>query len=351
MASSCGTKTQRFSIGGRNVGEGQPPFVIAEVGINHNGDVSLAKQMVYAAKEAGAHCIKFQTHLTGKEMIHTQMTPGSISKEPLWDIITRCELTAAEERGVKQLCDKVGILFLSTPFSREAADQLEELGIPAYKIGSGEITNLPLIEHVAKKGKPMIVSTGMTELEEIAETVNLIERYDVPLILLQCTSTYPTAYADVKLGAIQVLREQFGLPVGLSDHSVGIYTSLGAVAKGACVLEKHFTTSRQLPGPDQGLSLEPGELQELVKGADAIYQALGSEKAILGKERPVLGFARASVVVIKPVAAGDRFTDDNLWVKRPADGEIPARDYKKLLGRVAKIAMQPDHQIKWSEVG
>jgi N-acetylneuraminate synthase len=351
MASSCGTKTQSFSIGGRKVGDGQAPFVIAEVGINHNGDVNLAQQMVHAAKEAGAHCIKFQTHLTGKEMIHTQMTPGSISKEPLWDIIKRCELTAAEEREVKQLCDKVGILFLSTPFSREAADQLEELGIPAYKIGSGEITNLPLIEHVAKKGKPMIVSTGMTELEEIAETVNLIERYDVPLILLQCTSTYPTAYADVKLGAIQVLREQFGLPVGLSDHSVGIYTSLGAVAKGACVLEKHFTTSRQLPGPDQGLSLEPGELQELVKGADAIYQALGSEKAILGKERPVLGFARASVVVIKPVAAGDRFTDDNLWVKRPADGEIPARDYKKLLGRVAKIAMQPDHQIKWSEVG
>lgn len=350
MASSCGTKVQSFSIGGHKVGEGQPPFVIAEVGINHNGDVKLAKQMVLAVKEAGAHCIKFQTHLTGKEMIHTQMTPGSISKEPLWDIIKRCELTAAEEREVKQLCDKVGILFLSTPFSREAADQLEELGIPAYKIGSGEITNLPLIEHVAKKGKPMIVSTGMTELEEIAETVNLIERYDVPLILLQCTSTYPTAYADVKLGAIQVLREQFGLPVGLSDHSVGIYTSLGAVAKGACVLEKHFTTSRQLPGPDQGLSLEPHELKELVKGADAIYQALGSEKAILGKERPVLGFARASVVVIKPVAAGDCFTDDNLWVKRPADGEIPARDYKKLLGRVAKVAMQPDHQIKWSEV-
>lgn len=350
MTTSCSPKIQTIRIGGREVGDGQPPFVIAEVGINHNGDVKLAKQMVLAAKEAGAHCIKFQTHLTGKEMIHTQMTPGAISKEPLWDIIKRCELTAAEERAVKQLCDEVGILFLSTPFSREAADQLEELGVPAYKIGSGEITNLPLIEHVAKKGLPMIVSTGMTELEEIAETVNLIERYDVPLILLQCTSTYPTAYADVKLGAIQVLREQFGVPVGLSDHSVGIYTSLGAVAKGACVLEKHFTTSRQLPGPDQGLSLEPHELKELVKGADAIYQALGSEKAILSKERPVLGFARASVVVIKPVAAGDRFTDANLWVKRPADGEIPARDYKKLLGRVAKVAMQPDHQIKWDEV-
>ncbi len=350
MASLYDTKVQSMRIGGREVGEGHPPFVIAEVGINHNGDVNLARQMVHAAKEAGAHCIKFQTHLTSKEMIHTQMTPGSISKEPLWDIIERCELTAAEERAVKQLCDEVGILFLSTPFSREAADRLDELGISAYKIGSGEITNLPLIEHVARKGLPMIVSTGMTQLEEIAETVHLIERYDVPLILLQCTSTYPTAYADVKLGAIQVLRERFGLPVGLSDHSIGIYTALGAVAKGACVLEKHFTISRQLPGPDQGLSLEPGELRELVKGADAIYQALGSEKTILGQERPVMGFARASVVVIKPVAAGDRLTDDNLWVKRPADGEIPAREYKKLLGRVAKVSMEPDHQIKWSEI-
>ena len=350
MAPSCTAKQQRIKIGNYGVGDGHPPFVIAEVGINHNGDVNLAKEMVRAAHKAGAHCIKFQTHLTSKEMIHTHMTPGAISKEPLWDIIKRCELTADEERDVKRLCDAIGILFLSTPFSREAADQLDALGVPAYKIGSGEITNLPLIEHVARKGKPMIVSTGMTELEEITETVNLIERYDIPLILMQCTSTYPTAYADVKLGAIPVLHERFGVPVGLSDHSVGIYTALGAAAKGACVLEKHFTTSRKLPGPDQGLSIEPHELGELVKGADAIYQALGSDKAILSNERPVLGFARASVVVIKPVAAGERLTEANLWVKRPADGEIPARAYNQVLGRVAKIPMQPDHQVKWSEV-
>lgn len=350
MAPSCIITQRSVRIGDYEIGDGRPPFVIAEVGINHNGDVNLAKQMVRAAKDAGAHCIKFQTHLTSKEMIHTPMTPGAISKEPLWDIIRRCELTSEEEREVKRLCDESGILFLSTPFSREAADRLEALGVPAYKIGSGEITNLPLIEHVAKKGMPMIVSTGMTELEEIAETVDLIERYDVPLMLMQCTSTYPTAYADVKLGAIQVLRKRFGLPVGLSDHSLGIYTALGAVAKGACVLEKHFTTSRRLPGPDQGLSLEPHELKELVKGADAVHQALGSDKTILSDERPVLGFARASVVAIKPVAAGERLTEDNVWVKRPADGDIPAREYKKLLGRVAKVSMQPDHQIKWSEV-
>lgn len=350
MATACETRQSCIQLGPHRVGDGQPPFVVAEVGINHNGDVNLAKRMVRAAREAGAHCIKFQTHLTPKEMIHTDMTPGEISKESLWDIIKRCELTADEEREVKRACDEAGILFLSTPFSREAADQLEALGVPAYKIGSGEITNLPLIEHVAKKGKPMIVSTGMTELEEVGDTVELIQSYGVPLILLQCTSTYPTAYPDVKLGAIPLLRELFGVPVGLSDHSIGIYTALGAVAKGACVLEKHFTLDRRSPGPDQSLSIEPPELRELVRGAEAIYQALGSEKVIIPKERPVVGFARASVVVIKPVAVGERLTEANLWVKRPADGEIPAKEYKKVLGKTAKVAMAPDYQVRWSDV-
>lgn len=350
MATACETRQTSIRIGPHLVGDGHPPFVVAEVGINHNGDVTLAKLMARAAKAAGAHCIKFQTHLTAREMIYSNMTPGDISTEPLWDIIRRCELTAVEEREVKQLCDELGILFLSTPFSREAADQLDELGVPAYKIGSGEITNLPLIEHVARKGKPMIVSTGMTELNEVEETVNLIESYGVPLILLQCTSTYPTAYADVKLGAIAVLQERFGCPVGLSDHSIGIYTALGAVAKGACVLEKHFTISRGWPGPDQALSIEPHELRELVRGADAIYQALGADKAILEKERPVIGFARASVVVVKPVAAGELLTDANIWVKRPADGEIAAKEYRKVVGKVARVAMAPDHQVRWDEI-
>jgi len=351
MAIACGTNARSVRIGRHLVGEGQPPFVVAEVGINHNGDIAKALQMVAAAKEAGAHCIKFQTHITAKEMVPTDMTPGEISSESLWDIIERCELTEAEERQVKDACDRAGILFLSTPFSREAADRLEAMDVPAYKIGSGEITNLPLIEHVARKGKPMIVSTGMTELEEVEETVDLIRSHGVPLILLQCTSTYPTAYRDVKLGAITLLRERFGVPVGLSDHSIGIYTALGSVALGACFLEKHFTMSRAWPGPDQGLSIEPNELRELVRGSEAIYQALGSDKLIIDKERPVVGFARASVVAVKPIRAGERLTEENLWVKRPADGEIPAKDFKKLLGKVAKVSMAPDHQVCWSEVG
>jgi sialic acid synthase SpsE len=350
MGSACMTRQTTIRIGNYLVGEGQPPMVVAEVGINHNGDVNLAKLLVKTAKSAGAQCIKFQTHITAKEMVPTNMTPGNISSEPLWNIIQRCELTQAEEREVKQLCDENGILFLSTPFSREAADRLEELDVPAYKIGSGEITNLPLIEHVARKGKPMIVSTGMTALDEVAETVDLIESYGVPLILLQCTSTYPTAYKDVKLGAIPLLHERFGVPVGLSDHSIGIYTALGAVAKGACMLEKHFTISRGWPGPDQSLSIEPHELRQLVQGAEAIYQALGSDKKILEQERPVIGFARASVVVVRPIAAGEPLTEDNIWVKRPADGEIPAKDFNKVLGKTAKVALAPDHQVKWAEI-
>jgi sialic acid synthase SpsE len=350
MATACSTRQMTVRIGDYLVGEGRPPMVIAEVGINHNGDVKLAKLMVKAAQAAGAQCIKFQTHITPKEMTPTNMTPGNISTEPLWNIIQRCELTETEEQEVKRLCEELGILFLSTPFSREAADRLEALDVAAYKIGSGEITNLPLIEHVAKKGKPMIVSTGMTELGEIAETVKLIQGYGVPLILLQCTSVYPTAYKDVRLGAIGVLRERFNVPVGLSDHSVGIYTALGAVAKGACILEKHFTISRNWPGPDQGLSIEPQELRELVRGAEAIYLALGADKVILEEERPVIGFARASVVVVKPIAAGERFTEDNIWVKRPADGEIPAKDFSKVIGKTAKVAMAPDHQLKRSEL-
>ena len=341
---------QVIQLGDSLVGDGHPPLVVAEVGINHNGDVNLAKLMVKTAKAAGAHCIKFQTHITRKEMIPTDMTPGKISAEPLWNIIQRCELTEDEEREVKRLCDESGILFLSTPFSREAADRLERLDVPAYKIGSGEITNLPLIKHVARKGRPMIVSTGMTEMDEIAETVDLIQSYGIPLILLQCTSTYPTAYKDVKLGAIPLLQQRFGVPVGLSDHSMGIYTALGAVAKGACILEKHFTISRGWPGPDQGLSIEPHELRELVQGAEAIYQALGAEKTIIDQERAVIGFARASVVVVKPIAVGEPLSEDNIWVKRPADGEIPAKDYQKVLGKVAKVAMAPDHQLKWSEL-
>ncbi|MBU1651765.1 N-acetylneuraminate synthase family protein, partial [bacterium] len=207
-----------FKLGSRQIGEEHPPFIIAEVGINHEGDVNKALQLVDAAVEAGADCVKFQSHITEAEMVPTDMTPGDISSESLWDIIKRCELTAEEERRVKAYCEEKEIMYLCTPFSREAADRLEAMDVVGFKIGSGECNNLPLIRHIAKMGRPMIVSTGMNDLDSIRRTTLAIEEYDCPYMLMHCTSAYPTPYKNVRLGAILQLQNEFCVPVGLSDH-------------------------------------------------------------------------------------------------------------------------------------
>lgn len=336
---------KEVQIGKRIVGEGHPPLVVAEVGINHEGDVKKAMQMVDAAAEAKAECIKFQCHITDKEMIPTDMKPGEISNERLWDIIKRCELTADEERQVQAYCQEKDIMYLSTPFSREAADRLNSMDVPAFKIGSGECNNVPLLQHIASIGKPMILSTGMNDLESIKRSVAAIREIGCPLILMHCTSMYPTPYDKVRLGALQELKDAFGLSVGLSDHSLGIYTCLGAVALGACVLEKHFTISRSWPGPDVPLSIEPNELAEMVKGSKAIFDALGGSKNILPEEKPVIDFAYASVVTVSPVHAGDVFSLDNVWVKRPGTGKILAKDLHKVLGKRAIRDLEADSQV------
>ena len=339
-----------INIAGRLIGQDRPPFVIAEVGINHEGEFEKAKQMVDAAVKAGVDCVKFQCHITEAEMIPTDMKPGEISDERLWDIIKRCELTEDEERHLKVYCEKKGIIYLCTPFSREAADRLESIGVPAYKIGSGECNNIPLLEHIAQKGKPIILSTGMNDIESIRRSVAAIQKYDVPLMLMHCTSMYPTPYDKVRLGAVKELIDTFGLPVGLSDHSLGIYTCLGAVALGACALEKHFTISRQWPGPDVPLSIEPDELAEMVKGSRAIFEALGGEKSILSEEKPVIEFAYACVVTIKPVKAGETFTLENIWVKRPGTGEILAKNLHNILNKTASRDLPKDIQLKASDI-
>jgi len=317
-----------INISGRIIGGGQPPFIIAEVGINHEGEVEKAIQMIDAAAAAGADCVKFQCHITEAEMIPTDMKPGKISEERLWDIIKRCELTEDEEKRVKAYCEEKGVIYLCTPFSREAADRLEAMNVEAYKIGSGECNNLPLLEHIAQKGKPIILSTGMNDIQSIRRSVSVIQKYDLPLILMHCTSMYPTPYERVRLGAITELLEEFGLPVGLSDHSLGIYTCLGAVALGACVLEKHFTVTRSWPGPDVPISIEPHELAELVKGSRAVFVARGGSKTILDEEKPVIDFAYASVVSIRPIRKGEPLTTENVWVKRPGGGD-PGKDGRK----------------------
>ncbi|MBI5631812.1 MAG: N-acetylneuraminate synthase family protein [Elusimicrobia bacterium] len=336
---------KEFSIAGRKIGPAYPPFIIAEAGINHEGSFKKALQLVDAAAEAKADCIKFQCHITEAEMIPTDMRPGKISKEKLWDIIKRCELNEEEERKVKRHCEKKGILYMCTPFSREAADRLNVMGVSSFKIGSGECNNIPLLEHIAKMGKPTILSTGMNDVPSIRRSAAVFRRAGVPLMLMHCTSMYPTPYEKVRLGAIADLQRQFDLPVGLSDHSIGIYTCLGAAALGAVAFEKHFTITRKWPGPDVPISIEPQELAELVKGARAVHKALGGNKNILPEERPVIEFAYASVVTIAPVRAGEAFSRDNVWVKRPGTGKILAEDFKRVLGKKAARDIAPERQL------
>ena len=341
---------KEFEIGGRRIGKDFPPFVIAEVGINHEGEYKKAIELVDAAVEAEADCVKFQCHITEAEMIPTDMKPGEISDERLWDIIKRCELTEDEERRIKKYCQKKGIIYLCTPFSREAADRLQSMDVMAFKIGSGECNNIPLLEHVAKMGKPMILSTGMNDLKSIKKSVNAIEKYRCPLLLMHCTSIYPTPYDKVRLGAIKELEEEFNLPVGISDHSIGIYTCLAAAALGACALEKHFTISREWPGPDVPISIEPNELTEMVKGSRAIFSALGGQKTILKEEKPVIDFAYASVVTIASVKAGETFSLKNTWVKRPGTGRILASELNTVIGKKAARDLPKDYQVRPDDI-
>ena len=334
-----------FQLGDRLIGDDQPPFIIAEVGINHEGEYEKATQLVDAAVAAGAECVKFQCHITEDEMLDTGMKPGEISDEALWDIIKRCELTEREELALKRFCEEKGIIYLCTPFSREASDRLEDMDVAGFKIGSGECNNIPLLTHVARKGRPIILSTGMNDMESVRRSVEAIRETGCPFMLMHCTSAYPTAYEDVRLGAMAQLREAFDVPVGLSDHSLGTYAGLGAVALGAAAVEKHFTISRQWPGPDNPISIEPGELKDLIIGSRAIFAARGGSKTILPMERPVIDFAYASVVTIADVKAGEELSLDNIWVKRPGDGPIMAKDLDSVLGRVARRDIAANVQL------
>lgn len=332
------------------MGNTSPVFVVAEAGINHNGSLKLAKKMVDYVKKTGADCIKFQTHITEKEMLKSNIRPGNISKKTLWSIIKNSELTEEEERKIQKYCNQKKILFLSTPFSTEAVDRLEKIKVPAYKIGSGELTNLPLLNKVANTKKPVILSSGMSEINEIKNSVNFFKKQKIPLILLQTTSVYPSNYQDINLGVIEKFSKMFNIPVGLSDHSPGIYTALGAVAKGACLIEKHFTLDKNMPGPDQKLSLNLNELSELVKGCKAVKLALGDSKKILAKEKPILKFARESIVSLKKISKGEKFSEKNISTKRPATGDIPAKNYYKIIGRSAKRDISNDVQISKKDV-
>jgi sialic acid synthase SpsE len=245
----------------RLIGPEYPPFVIAEIGINHEGNLDKAIQMVNDAADANCECVKFQCHVIDDEMIPNSVVPGN-AKESIWEIMSRCALSEDEDILLKEYVEVKGMIYMSTPFSRAAAIRLEKMGVPAYKIGSGECNNYPLIRHIAQYGKPVILSTGMNDLNSIQPAVAILRKAGVPFGLMHCTSMYPTPYDRVRLGALRDLAIAFPDAVlGLSDHSLGNYTCFAAVALGACILEKHFTSNLDWPGPDVAISITPFELK------------------------------------------------------------------------------------------
>ncbi len=337
-------------IGNRQIGSAYTPFVIAEIGINHDGDIDKAILMIDDAYAVGCECVKFQCHVIDDEMIPNDVIPGN-ADESIWDIMSRCAFSEEEDRRLKTYVESKGMIYLSTPFSRAAAIRLESMNILAYKIGSGECNNYPLIKHIASYGKPIILSTGMNDITSISSAADIIHEAKIPLAILHCTSMYPTPYDKVRLGALQDLREAFpDVVIGLSDHSIGNYTCYGAIALGASIIEKHFTSDKSWLGPDIPISMDPNELSELIKGSTAIYQALGGTKSILYEEKPTIDFAYACIVAIRDIAPGEQLTVDNIWVKRPGTGEIKAISFDELLGKTAKQSIKKNEQIKWKQI-
>lgn len=337
-------------IGGRRISPEEAPFVIAEIGINHEGEYDKAVAMVDAAAEVDCECVKFQSHIVDDEMIPNEVVPGNAT-ESIWTMMQRCALTEQEERELKGYVESKGLIYLNTPFSRAAADRLEGLGVSAYKIGSGECNNYPLIRHIASFGKPIILSTGMNDIPGVARAVEILYAARVSFALLHCTSMYPTPYKYVRLGAIGELAQAFpGVPLGLSDHSIGNYTCFGAVALGACILEKHFTIDKTWPGADVPISIDPTELGELVRGSRAIHAALGGSKQLLPEEQPTIDFAYACVVTTRAIKAGEKLGPDNIWVKRPGTGEIKAIDYERLFGATTRCDLPLNAQVRWDDV-
>lgn len=337
-----------ITIGDIKIGDGYKPLVIPEIGINHEGSLQVAKEMVLSAQRAGARLIKHQTHIVTDEMSHAarKIIPGN-SSDSIYDIMERCALSEEEETELKDYAERLGMVFLSTPFSRSAADRLQRMGVKAFKIGSGELNNYPLIEHIAEFGKPMIVSTGMNDLASIEKAVKILEKAGVEYALLHTTNLYPTLPSQVRLGAMQEMMVHYpDVPVGLSDHTINNTACISAMALGAKIVERHYTDFMSRTGPDIVCSMDERVLHELLLAAEEIPQMLGGKKSAIPEEQVTIDFAFATVVTIKLIQAGEKFTRDNLWVKRPGTGEILAERFNSILGKVAACDISEDTQLK-----
>jgi len=341
-----------MKIAHRLIGDDHPPVVIAEIGINHNGSLDVAIAMADAAIDAGAEIVKHQTHIIEDEMSEEarSVIPGNADIS-IYEIMQSCALSKEDERALMRHVEKRGAIFISTPFSRAAADRLAGFDVPAFKIGSGECNNYPLIRHIAGFGKPVILSTGMNTLDSIRPSVEILRSAGVPFALLHCTNVYPTPPSLVRLDAMRQLKEAFpDAVVGLSDHTTTNYPCLGAVALGASILERHFTDSMEREGPDIVCSMDPKALTELIEGANILFEARGGQKGPVDAEVPTIAFAFASVVATRDIASGETLTADNIWVKRPGGGDFGVNDYETLLGKTAKAPITKGYQLKKGDV-
>jgi len=347
---------KKIEIGNKLVGDEQPIFIVAEIGVNHNGDIRLAKKLIDAAKDAGADAVKFQAFKTEKvvtkyaEKAKYQKETTGLS-ESQYDMIRRLELKDEEIRELYNYAKKNNIIFLSSAFDKESVDLLDNLGVPAFKVASGEITNFPLLRYIAEKKKPIILSTGMSTIGEIEEALEVIREKGVEnIVLLHCVTSYPAKIEDVNLRVIEALRCRFKLPVGFSDHTLGITIPIAVAALGAVLVEKHFTLDRTLPGPDHRASLEPDELKDMVRAVRDVEKALGDRvKKPTKDEERIKKVVRRSIVAKMGIPKGTVITEDMLDFKRPGVG-IEPKYLNEIIGKKAKKDIKPDGLITFDKL-
>ncbi len=337
-----------FKIANINVGINHPPLIIAEIGINHNGSLEIAKKMVDSAKRAGVKIIKHQTHIANEEMstIAKSIIPTH-TKDNIFEIIDKFSLSEKEEFELLQYTHKNGLIFISTPFSRAAADRLNKWNVPAFKIGSGECNNYPLIEHITSFGKPIILSTGMNTIDSIKKAVSIIKKQKLSFAILHTTNLYPTPNNLVRLGALNDLKKEFpGQIIGLSDHTLTNHSSYGAIALGASIIERHYTDSKDRIGPDIVCSMDEKECKELIEGSKIIFDQRGGNKIPVKEEIETAKFAFATVVAISNIKKGEILNKNNIWVKRPGIGEIKAENLNSLFGKKAIRNIDKDKHLE-----
>jgi len=341
-----------IEIAGRKIGPDYPPLVIAEIGINHEGSLQTAKEMVDAAFRAGVEVVKHQTHIVADEMSGAakKVIPGNADVS-IYEIMERCALNEADELELKNYVESKGMIFISTPFSRAAAERLRKFDIPAYKIGSGECNNYPLLEHIASFGKPVILSTGMNTIESIRKAVAIFDKHKVPVALLHTTNLYPTPIHLVRFGAMTEMHNAFADKVfGLSDHTLNNNACLGAVALGASILERHFTDHMERTGPDIVCSMDEQNCADLIRNAAEIALMRGGTKQPAKEEQVTIDFAFATLCTIQDIKKGTVFTKENIWVKRPGTGKILAEHFESVLGKTAGRDIANDEQLSWDDI-